>query len=237
MKKTKLLIVILAIIVVTISLAILVLRVLSKPEYTLEEMDAYINKSIPNNVYYKRELFNSKNNLDYITEIYVKDEKTYVHIKDFKRSTDEEFLCDYKNNTEIRVDHNEKIFVMYLANNNGYFLKNPLYYEIRAYKMFFYNKYKYLGVQALDGKEHMKILLYSRYNRLYMYINQEDRRISKVEVYSRYDENDVKQHKYILNCTDIFSYSYDTVTDEDIPEFDINNYPNYNLIDFINPEE
>lgn len=236
MKKTKLLIVIFAIIVVTISLAILVLRVLNKPEYTLEEMDAYINKSIPNNVYYKRELFNSKNNLDIITEIYVKDEKTYVHIKDFKRSTDEEFLCDYKNNTEIKINHTEELFEINFANNK-YYSRHPLYYEIRAHKMFFDNKYKYLGTQTLGGKEYIKILLYSRYNRLYMYINQEDRRISKVEIYSKYDENDVKQHKYILNWKNIFSYSYDTVTDEDIPEFDINNYPNYNLIDFINPEE
>lgn len=233
MKKKKLLIIISVIIVVIISIIYLLTRTLNKLESSLEEIDAYINKSVPNNIYCKKESFDSNNNLFYITEIYVKDEKTYVRRKDLKNSIAEEFWCDYKNNIETGLNHSEDIIKIQFA-DTGSFLKNPLFDEILDYKGLFYNEFKYIKV--LNEKDYTKVLFYYRNDKTCMYINHKDRRIAKVKVYSKYDENDVKQHKYTLNCTDIFSYSYNTVTDEDIPEFDINNYPNYNLIDCTNME-
>lgn len=205
-------------------------------KYTLEEIDAFINKRVPNNVYYKKEMFDSKNNLSLTTEIYVKDEKTYVGIKDTEFATYEEYLCDYKNNTEIRVDHrNTMVELSFIS--NGYYIRNPLFHELQSYGIFFYKKYKYLGTEVLDGKEYIKILLYDRYDRMYMYINSEDRRISKIEFYSRYDESGKKHFKFIFGGKVKFTYSYDTVTDEEIPDIEANDYPDYTSIDYINIEE
>lgn len=90
-----------------------------------------------------------------------------------------------------------------------------------------YKKYKYIGKVNVEGKEYTKISFISTNNidKEYYYIDILNRVVSKKEYYSNYGNG--FELKAIYNYT----YSYNTVVDEDIKKFDLNNYSDYKYIE------
>lgn len=234
MKPIKAIIFIIAIIVIAIAIFIS-LKVFNRPEYTLQEIQNLINKEIPENVFLKVESYDSNNNGILTSEIYVKGDRTYshqIHIENGEKTIDEERLFNYANNSEIRIDHHYTSISLYPIDDE--YNINPFLSTTKTCENFLYttDKYKYLGTENLNGKECIKIVDSSKNSNLYIYISKEDNRIIRIESYqdskvSKLEESDVNDGKFPLAFTIECTYSYNTVTDDDIPEFNINNYPDY----------
>ncbi len=100
-------------------------------------------------------------------------------------------------------------------------------FEYRAEFNNDYKKYKYIGKETIEGKECIKIE-FTDINKLYKeyyYIDVSNRVVTKKEYYSNYGDG------FELDTIYNYTYSYNTVTEEDIPKFDINNYPDYQYVD------
>lgn len=86
---------------------------------------------------------------------------------------------------------------------------------------------KYIGKEEIDGKKYIIYSLeYERgmYKDIY-YIDAENSVISKIEKY----ENSNSELK--LTSLTNYTYSYNTVTDDDINKFNVNNYAGYQYLD------
>ena len=82
--------------------------------------------------------------------------------------------------------------------------------------------YKYMGKEKVEGKQCIKIAFINSLETVYEYINLEDNRIVREEIYSMNTSNELEK-----NIDMTYTYSYDTVTDGDIKVFDKNNYSDY----------
>lgn len=118
---------------------------------------------------------------------------------------------------------------MYLKlEENG--LVNPVTqtFEWNSFYVFndkYKNKYKYIGKEKIDGKTYIKFSIESKNSveKTIYYVDLQDRTMSKIERYSG------QELISILSYT----YSYNTVTDEDVAKFNINNYSEYQYIEEI----
>lgn len=82
------------------------------------------------------------------------------------------------------------------------------------------DKYKYIGKEILEGKKYIKFSLEDSTNKEIYFIDVENRVVSKIEYY--YGNNELYSTLY-------YTYSYNTVRDEDIAKFDISNYSEYEV--------
>lgn len=88
-------------------------------------------------------------------------------------------------------------------------------------------KYKYIGKEKNDGKKYIKFSIeYEKdiYKEIY-YLDIENGTISKTECYGKNDNG------LVLTSTINYTYSYNTVTDEDVAKFNVNNYSEYQYIE------
>lgn len=219
MKRYKKILVIFLVLLIIILIAIIKHHM----EYSLDEIAAFVDKSdnIPNNIYIKEETIHEDETEIY--EIFAKDNK--IHTRYITNGVcDYDRIWNFETKQDIFIWHNTKSISFNQIEGSG--KSNPLT------EVFFYfswgfksstDKYKYLGKEEIEGKEYIKFSLtneeYS--NEEYYYIDVEDGTVVKKEVY-------VGENIYLYTYT----YSYNTVTDEDILEFDINNYPDYKLNEY-----
>lgn len=223
MKKIKLLIILILFLIL-----ILGIRTYLSSKYSLDEIADAINKSenIPNNIHItvKTNYINGKAN-NY--EIYVKDDIIYTYQEEIENEetfNKTEELWNFKDKNIITIEHSDKIIYNKKIDGNGKY--NPLTEiligiskDIKATPT---RLYKYYGIKKKDSKEYIKFSLETEENfyKMYYYIDSENWNVSEIECYKDYE----------LEYKTIFTYAYDTVTEEDIPEFDINNYLDYQLI-------
>lgn len=229
--------VVIGIIIIIIAIA-LVIIFKPKPEYTLKDIIGfYENAEIPNNMYFKDERIDPHSNeVVVLSEMYIKDNITYERTGKLKEpgKVVSEKIYDLKNKYQIEINHE---YGKFFANSLEYLQENedlsPLSQMFNAYKCWLTEKgikYEYSGKEELNGKEHIKFSISSsKEGKIYYYINLEDKSVSKIETYSIN-----KNKKEELLETAVFTYSYNTVTDEDIfGSLDISKYPNY---EFYNEE-
>lgn len=243
MKKVKALITIFTIIIIAIIFFILI-KDFNKPEYTLKEIQELMSEEIPDNVYFKGENFDANGDSSLIAEVYVNGDNTYSHeilIEDGKKTLDTERLYNTKENFEINIQHHYNSISLDPIDNE--YNKNPFlrYMQMSKNLLHTHDKYKYFGTENLEGKECIKISLSNKNSETYFYINKEDNRMIKIESYqdtkvSNLEESNINNGKFPLAFTIQFTYSYGTVTNEDIPNININDYPDYNFTDNINIE-
>lgn len=205
--KKKILI-ILAICVVII-LAIVAIYLSNK--HSLESIKSIINQDVnnANNVSVKAEFFDENNNLNGSMESYKKD--NYIYIIQNNSSTEKaENLINIEDKTSIMILENAKTIVKSSTDNT----------EITINALDEFNKlvdenakYKYLG----KSENNIKISLSKDDKTEYFYINSESGNIEKTEFYK--DDAIKAIVKYV--------YSYNTVTDDNILTFDLNNYTDY----------
>ena len=86
--------------------------------------------------------------------------------------------------------------------------------------------YKYYGKENVEGRECIKVSfeesLTDKVVERYFYIDVENNYIIKCEYYEGTNDQELNKIQ-----TEPYSYEFNSVTDDDILKFDINNYPDY----------
>lgn len=196
-------------------MVIIILRnIVNKPDYSKEEIISMLNIKVTENMYFKFERIYEDKKTSNIIEMYAKDDKLYKHEKSI--DIDQEFLFDFENKTEKIVDNKTKTFHIYPTDDS----MNPLIIKLNSTKELLEKskeKYKYYGKELVEEKECIKFSLSNKNIETIYYLDVDNSCIIKIEYY----DNMKKKSE------DLFTYTYDIVTDENISDFDINNYPDY----------
>lgn len=207
-------------------------------EYSLEEIADLVDKSdeIQNNIYIREEIVDELWTLceKSIHEIFAKDDYIYertVYLDSNGNITSTaENIIDFKDKNKINIYNNDSNKMILRHSIEGEGKINPVTENLIGFSRTFrstQDDYKYLGKEELDGKECIKFSLTNEkiHNKTIYYIDIKDRAIAKIESYS------ITGDVINLSSTSVFTYSYGTVTDEDILDYDINNYQDYEYID------
>lgn len=212
--------------IIIVSIAIAFFYVYQKSTYTLDEVCAMLNTtSFPNNIYVKVDiLVGSDDTYSETTNFYIKDNLEYISMS----NGENEELYNLEDNTYVSIDHTNKVISMsndIVAPNPNNSLKSDFFSSVLENQTFPQKGiYKYCGKTIIDGKKCIKISMTNNFEIYtdinYYYIDLETTYIVKHEFYN---ENEKKY-------TEVLSYEENRVTDLDIPKFDINNYPDYELI-------
>ena len=204
--------------------------------YSLEKVSAMLNSvKFPSNIYMEYEnYYGDSSEPTTVVNTYIKDNKQYI-IQEDKQKTENylgkiESLFDYDNKEEIVIYHGEKtissheyeeILPQSMPLKSNFFLYVELHgrYEHRG-------KYEFHGKEMVNDKKCIKVSFTDEYDdytsRYYFYIDLETNFIVKQEAY--YGDTKETLEKTV---TEIYEIYPNTVTDEQILKFDINNYPDY----------
>ena len=214
--------------VLIIILLIGIINILKKDEITMDEVLEIINPSITSNMSLKIISNGIDENLS--EEYYLNDKLAYenFYINDEKI---QEFTFDFETKKQVNIFHYSKeIFLYEIKDQNLNIISNRLNHYKDWISKSLENSYKYYGNENINNNKIIKFSVDFDENfffnvetptRLYFYIDIENKSIQKVEHYN------IVNNKEELVSTETFIYSYDTVTDENILKFDINNYPDY----------
>lgn len=209
---------ILLLLVIAILLVFVGIKLFSKPEYSREDIISLMDKLEYNNLYLKIERNYVEGNNTATMEIYKKDNLEH---KIEKTSTlNQESWFDFEKYISKDIDHTHKAFNVYYSSTSEYMSSmqtqiDNIFGLVEDTTM----KYKYYGKELLDEKEVIKFSLSNNSNQseqIY-YLDVQTNTIIEIDYY---DNNElVLKEKY--------TYSYNTVTDEDVKEFNNADYPEY----------
>lgn len=211
-----------------IILLIVIINFFKKDEITRDEVLEIINPTITSNMSLK--IVSKGIDENCLEEYYIKDKLAYenFYINDEKI---QEFTFNFETKEQVNIFHNSKEIYLYkLGEQESNIISNKLDYYKGLISKSLENSYKYYGKEDINNNEVIKFSVDFEENffvnienirRLYFYINEENKSIEKIEHY------DIVNNKEELVLTDNFIYSYNTVTDENILNFDINDYPDY----------
>lgn len=223
LKKEKIFILI-AIVIIFILGIILFFTIAKKQEYNLEKVVSMINSAkIPENAHIKSESFMDSEGITIITDYFIKDKKIYI-----KDSSTVEILRDLENSKEITIINPSKMIITSNYNNNMEILGKNIFTTLAELNKQYENRgiYEYYGEEIVNGKKCIKVSLTDNFSNnisiTYFYIDLESNYIVKYETYNGSDVENLN-----LITKESFEYELNTVTDDDILEFDINNYPDY----------
>lgn len=195
-------------------------------EYSSLEMSALIDKSneIPNNIYIKEETIGENLGMEIheIYEIYVKDDIIYT--KTVNSSYQTECIYNFKDKTEIYIHSSEEEKSIFVSSIHGNVKRNPLTEILIGFSRNLkctQDKYKYLGKENFENKECIKFSLTDDDSQKVYYVDSKDNTVVCIKNY----------RELYGNITTTYTYSYGTVADDDILNFDISNYPDYEYTD------
>lgn len=200
-----------------IAIIICILYFSLKNNYSRESIINLIkNASMPSNIYIENTIYNNENYIG-LAKFYIKDNKQYLYQENNKQEQIETFI-DNENNSSIMVLHSEKAITQNTLEKNINFelpLKNNLLDKLNntTYSYTFHGKEKVFEINCL------KISLVSINNEKYDYY---------------LDENTgyIVQYEHLKN-KETYEYDINSVLDEHIKTFNINNYKNYNYFNSI----
>lgn len=204
--------------------------------YSLEKVSSMLNSAeIPN-----------KNNIHIQTKNYSATSDEVVSYSDYyekdntfyRRQEDNinkyETFYDSNNSKEIVISHNEKkIFSFTTENNNiGLAFKESFFILVEQHGLYEHRgNYKFHGIETINGNKCIKVSLTDNYeNEIdvnYFYIDLETNFIVKKESYSGKNKKELKRY-----YAETVEYNFNTVTDDQVLKFDINNYPDYEYIEY-----
>lgn len=185
-----------------------------------------IDTEIPNNVYIKEEMINNANTT-LITEIYKKDNNMYVHIENDDFTRNEDIFWEIDKNREIIVDNIYKT-IDFVELEEGIYSNYLRHAFPNLKKVFSENKekYKYYGEENINGKNCAKFSLTQEADGItYFYVSTDDNFLYQKE------EGQYYKNKLTINYKYNYTYSLDTVSDDDILKFEEGNYVDYTYID------
>lgn len=227
MLKNKKLIILIAIIILAIIAISLILNLYPKMKYSLENVTNLLNFSKTSaNIHVKSEEKGKETSS--ITNTYIKDDISYAVSKKDNGEIISESFYDYNTSKLTTIINSSKTITVadtllkqvdqIPSMNNNFFItsKNA--------------EFEYIGKKEINEKQCIEICLTNKdSNKIvknYYYIDLEDNRIIKYEIYEGSDENSLDKTGEIT-----YTYSYDTVTDDNIIKFDVSKYPDYEYKD------
>lgn len=224
-KKKKLILIIIIALLIIIALAFYIYK---NSIYSLEKVESLLNaEKEATNLHIKSEYLyeeGEEERIAYVDE-YIKDNIIYAVTKNYLSQVLAETLANMENSELITILHSEKVITSNIISEN----ENAS--ELHGNETFFIlvgknAKYKCHGKEDINEKKCLKVSLTMEYSdkieKNYFYINLEDNYIVKHEIYEESNENELEKIYDVM-----YSYSYNTVTDNDILNFDISNYPDY----------
>lgn len=223
-KKIGISIICIAIIIVVIILAS---YIYPQIKYSYENVNQLLNSEKEStNIHLTSKSNNDGENT--VTDVYMKDNFYYIISKN---DTSSEIISESFYNPDttelIFVQNREpKSVITFLGTSQEDMFNNYFSNERHLSENCNAETYKYRGKEKVDGKQCIKIAFINNLETIYEYINLEDNRIIKEEIYSMNTSNELEKS---IDIT--YTYSYDTVTDEEIKVFDKNNYLDYQFDD------
>ncbi len=203
---------ILLILTIIILLICISLYIFFNNTYSLKRTQNLIEKNNNINNYCITENFYKNGNQIGYTKFYRKDGNIYVDQNDDIQGKAETFY-DIDTNKKIIILHNNKSITNVNDNNNN--LENPIITEFKESAN--NGIYKYYGKEDLDLSKCIKVG-FSMDNQIkYYYIDLKTNNIVKTEIYENSDEKLVT----------IYNYEYNSVENNEILKFNIDNYPDY----------
>lgn len=157
-----------------------------------------------------------------ITDTFFKN-NIYYSVTKTTSSTEpiQEFFYNSEDSNLISVNSKDKTITTISnisSNNLPFFTTSKFFLESSKN-----SKFKYLGKEKIDNQKCIKVCLnYNSVSKTYYYINLKNNCIIKEESFNL---NDSEEWEKISDVT--YTYSYNSVTDNDIIRFDSTNYPNY----------
>lgn len=202
-----------------IFIIIAVIYTYQQKSYSLEEVIDLVNSNnvLPENIHIEKITYANEEEIANFN-VYVKDNWIYS-VQNDSNDNCAESLTNILTHEEILIIHSDKKIFSHKNDT----VKTSLIPSINSNKNAIY---KFYGKEAIDGKKCIKFSLTSEYadkiEMDYYYIELENNHIIKHEFYdgSKIDE---LENKY----TETYTYNFNTVTDDDILEFNKDNYPDY----------
>lgn len=194
----------------------------SKPD-----LATILNKTvkIPDNVYIKEEMINNANTTT-TTNTYKKDNIIYQHIENDDTAATQDILFDFNTHKEIIVDNLSKTIDTFEIADDSYSPLTDIFISFNELSKEELEKYKYEGEETINGINCAKIsLTQNSYNITYFYIATDTGLLYQKEEGQYYNDAFTLYYKYN------YTYSYNTVTDDDILEFNAENYPDYTYLE------
>lgn len=183
------------------------------------------------NVYQRVEMYSENDTMIGYYDIYKKDHLTYTYEFDIEANESSEIYQDDKENKFITVINPRKRIIattipIYKSKNSDAFFEKAKQNETNE-KL---GVYEYLGIETVNGLDCLKVSLtdtYSDYQDIDIYyIDLNTNLIIKNEYFSNKDsESLTKRH------TEINKFEFNTVKDEDVKVFNLENYPEYSYRD------
>ena len=232
-KKSMIILIFVIIIIVAIIAGVIIYK---NSTYSLEKVKSLLNSGKETeNMKITEEVSSENGNYENQTyEQYIKDNYIYSITKNSDSEVIGKVLYNKENSELITVLDNQKQITVNnnnLDENN----KNTKVLKDESFMTLINSNagadYEYCGKEEINGKECIKVSLLNKnvvekVEKEYYYIDLEDNHIIKNEIYEGTDENNLKKTDEIT-----YTYSYDTVKDEDILKFDRADYPDYEYFD------
>ena len=210
------------IILVVIAFIVLIsctLYFIMKNKYSRDNITNLVkNASIPNNIYIENTMYENDTYLG-VAKFYIKDNNEYIY-QENKNQEKVEIYIDNENNTSITILHTEKIITQNNITENIDFeapLKNNLLEVLNNKEEY---SYTFKGKEKIDEINCLKISLTNNENSNYTYYIDEN--AGYIVQYE--NENSKETYKYNIN----------SVTDEQLKMFNLDDYSEYSLIEGIN---
>lgn len=183
------------------------------------------------NLHNKVEMYSGEDELIGYYDIFIKDHLTYTYQLDIATNESSEIFENRNDDTYITVINPRKriiattIPIYESKNSDGFFDKANQHENDETLGVF-----KYLGMETVNEKDCLKVSLTNNYPEYQdvdiYYIDLETNLIIKNEFYSSKDQEElVKKH------VEVNIYEFNTVTDEQVKLFDLDNYPEYSYRD------
>mgnify|MGYP002708908013 CR=1 FL=1 len=210
------------IILIVIAFIVLIsctLYFIMKNKYSRDNITNLVkNASIPNNIYIENTMYENDTYLG-VAKFYIKDNNEYIY-QENKNQEKVEIYIDNENNTSITILHTEKIITQNNITENIDFeapLKNNLLEVLNNKEEY---SYTFKGKEKIDEINCLKISLTNNENSNYTYYIDEN--AGYIVQYE--NENSKETYKYNIN----------SVTDEQLKMFNLDDYSEYSLIEGIN---
>ena len=232
MTKNKILAIILAILII-ITVIVLVIYFYPRYKFSYENVKEMLlsAETTFSNLHNKVEMYDGEDELIGYYDIYTKDHLTYTYQLDKSTNESSEIFEDRNENKHITVINPRKRIIattipIYQSKNSDAFFEKANQNATNEQLGVF----EYLGIETYNNLDCLKVSLtdnYSNYQDVDIYyIDLATNLIVKNEYYTSKDSDTLtKMH------TEVNIFEFNTVKDEDIKLFNLDNYPEYSYRD------
>lgn len=232
MSKNKILVIILVVLLIITSI-ILTIYLYPRYKFSYKHVKEMLLNAETNysNVHNKIEMYDGNDELIGYYDIFTKDHLTYTYQLDISTNESSEIFENRNENSHITVINPRKRIIattipIYQSKNSDAFIEKANQNDTNPDLGVF----EYLGIETFNNLDCLKVSLTDNYIDYQdvdiYYIDLNTNLIIKNEYYTSKDNDTlVKMH------TEVNTFEFNTVTDADVKQFNLDNYPEYSYRD------